>query len=566
MTRRSIERHLSQLEELKLRFDRDSAADLNRTLAQLEKARFTEVESLIRFHEALLFLRAHPHNKTILRKANSLLASFGERVKSLAKTGADLTALDYIEYSGIASTTVIGHFSYDIARWLVSRFGPAVDVCWERHERKDRLGPTLPRFLPLLEEDSLVEANIPYLEWLHAAKPPRENYLAFLTERFERLPRSDREKGELYDSLELWVQWRLGKTRASRTRNVRTPRRVYFHRGPFIQRRDVSLAREIIVPLSVERLAERDGLAIIDMLRATTTVRYRELYGITHGDPRSVVRADAGRGVQIFLWGLPPERRLPLRAYHLGFTLKNGVPVNYIEGIALVGRMEVGFNTFYTFRDGESAWVYAQVLRLLHQRGAAECFSIDPYQLGFNNEEAIESGAFWFYRKLGFRPANAGIRELMDREETKIAGRPGYRTSAPILRKLAAWNALYEIDPSRKGEWDRFQVRNLGLAVQRRMAGEFSGDASKIREASTATVVDSLGVSEGVFTELERIALGNLALVLAMIPDLDQWTADEKRDVVRVIRAKVSSNEARFSRLMQRHQKLRNAILGLGSE
>jgi hypothetical protein len=38
-----------------------------------------------------------------------------------------------------------------------------------------------------------------------------------------------------------------------------------------------------------------------------------------------------------------------------GFTLKNGVPINYIEAIGLCEWMEVGFNTFYRFRGGEAA-------------------------------------------------------------------------------------------------------------------------------------------------------------------------------------------------------------------
>ncbi len=48
-----------------------------------------------------------------------------------------------------------------------------------------------------------------------------------------------------------------------------------------------------------------------------------------------------------------------------GLTLKNGVPINYIEAIGLCEWMEVGFNTFYTFRGGEAGWIYAQVLRCL---------------------------------------------------------------------------------------------------------------------------------------------------------------------------------------------------------
>ena len=98
-----------------------------------------------------------------------------------------------------------------------------------------------------------------------------------------------------------------------------------------------------------------------------------------------------GRGVSIFLWNLQPERRLPLRAYTAGLTLKNGVPINYIEAMGLFEWMEVGFNTFYTFRGGEVAWIFAQVLRCLCKFMGATCVSMYPYQLGQNNEEAIES-------------------------------------------------------------------------------------------------------------------------------------------------------------------------------
>ena len=298
-----------------------------------------------------------------------------------------------------------------------------------------------------------------------------------------------RQKAELYDSLGLRIRWELGDSRASRTRNKRRARNVFYHTGPLIRRSEVSLDQGFqSPPFKLKKLSRAQGKAMQDMLRDTTTVRYRELYGITHGDPENVVRADVGRGVEIFLWGLPPDRRLPLRAYHAGFTLKNGVPINYIEGISICERMEIGFNTFYTFREGESAWVYATVIRLLHQIAGVTCISIDPYQIGYNNDEAIESGAFWFYRKLGFRPTRPELAKLMAMEERKIAADPMYRTPARVLRRLSAASIVYEAPGTPRGDWDRFAIRNLGLAVQRRMAGEFNGDAVKIRQDSAERV------------------------------------------------------------------------------
>lgn len=510
-------------------------------------------------------MRAHPQSPAAFGAADRLLSTFTKRVEEFRSSGADLTPLDYIENSGIAGTTIFGGFSYDIVRFLVDRHPANVEADWVASLKPERLGSTLPRFLPLLYEDSLVEANIPYLTWLHAAKGSTNRDLEWLVRRFERMKLSERSKAELFDSLELRVQWDLGNSRASRTLNKRRVRKVFYHTEPLIRRSEVSLDKEFgSPPLATQRLSREDGLAMQDMLRETTTVRYRELYGITHGDPESVVRVSAGRSVEIFLWGLRPERRLPLRAYHAGFTLKNGVPINYIEGITICERMEIGFNTFYTFREGESAWVYAKVLKLLHQIVGVKCISIDPYQLGFHNDEAIESGAFWFYRKLGFRPVRPELARLMAAEERKIGADRNHRTSARVLRRLSEGNVVYEAPGSSRGDWDRFAIRNVGLAVERRMATEFGGDAEKIRVASSREVARSLDLKSKRLNKLGRRGFDDLALVLGLIDDLAQWTKPEKKEVAQIILAKMGVDESRYARLLQSHPRLRAAIIRIG--
>jgi hypothetical protein len=321
----------------------------------------------------------------------------------------------------------------------------------------------------------------------------------------------------------------------------------------------------------------------MDMIREVMLVRYRELYGTTLGDPRSVVQAEvsakaradlgtheAARGVSIHLWNLPPDRRLPLRAYVAGLTLKNGVPVNYIEAIALCEWMEVGFNTFYTFRGGEAGWIYAQVLRCLCHLMGTTCISVYPYQLGHENEEAIESGAFWFYRKLGFRPGRPELQKLVEREEQKIASDPKYRTPARTLKRLAAGHVFYDVQKnelpgSEVGAWDRFSTRNIGLQVNRRMAQDFGGDAVRMREHSRRALERILRVSTSSWTPLEKAAFENFALVLADVPALRAWPEEEKEDLVRIIRAKSKPDEMLYLHLTQRHGRLREALLKVGS-
>ncbi|HEX5229135.1 MAG TPA: hypothetical protein VFW44_15575, partial [Bryobacteraceae bacterium] len=117
--------------------------------------------------------------------------------------------------------------------------------------------------------------------------------------------------------------------------------------------------------------------------------------------------------------------------------------------------------------EGETAWLYARLLRLFRQLLPLTCFAVDPYQLGHHNDEAIDSGAFWFYRKLGFRPASAEVAKILKSEEAKIRANPAHRTSPRTLRKLADGWMIYEMPGSRKGDWDRFETRRAAMALER---------------------------------------------------------------------------------------------------
>jgi len=282
-----------------------------------------------------------------------------------------------------------------------------------------------------------------------------------------------------------------------------------------------------------------------------------------------VLKADFGRGTEAFVMGVPPEHRLPLRAYHAALIFKNGVPVAYFEGLSLFERMESGFNLYYAFREGETAWLYARILRLMQQLLGVAVFSIDPYQIGHENEEGIESGAFWFYRKLGFRPVRPELMKLTLSEERKLATDPRRRTSAQTLRKLAAGHMLFEtpntVQPAHSGQWDRFEVRNVGLAVQRSMAREFKSDPQKIRTQSVEFVKRGLKLRTKRWRGAEIGALDNLALVLAIIPGAEQWSLSEKQLAARIIKTKAGRDEALYLRLMQKHERLRSAIIKLGS-
>jgi hypothetical protein len=559
----TTEQLLITLEAGKRAFDVPQA-NLTATLSHLEKAKLSSADDLVRLHEALLFLRAYPRGPRMLKQVEKVLKRCEALADKLLDDEVDTSLLDDPEVSGIAGGSVTSNFSYAIVRWLVAKFPAQISIDWDWFEEEDRFGATMPRFMPLLEDDAMVEAHVPYREWLHAAKG-RERELTWLIRQFESLPLPEKTKASLYDGLKLHVTWRY-RFRSSRTGGRLAPAKLFVHNSPLIARRDVSLAKELSsAPIPVERVSLAEGEKIIDVAREASAVRYRELHGFTHGDARRVMRANIGRGTVVYVMGVPPEHRLPLRAYHAAMMFKNGVPVGYFEGLSICERMESGFNLYYTFRDGETAWLYARILGLMRQLLGVSVFSIDPYQVGHENEEGIESGAFWFYRKLGFRPVKPALLKLIEREEGRVARDPRHRTSAATLKKLAAGHLLFELSRQKSSRsWDKFEVRNIGLAVQRRMGLEYEGDAESIRDDSVLMVSRALRMNTRGWNQAELAALGNLSLVLALEPDLKDWHAAQKDLAALIIRAKAGRDEARYLKLMQKHAAFRDVLMRLG--
>ena len=159
--------------------------------------------------------------------------------------------------------------------------------------------------------------------------------------------------------------------------------------------------------------------------------RERDLAAFQYADPRDAFLVDDGDGLAFALVGMLPERRLLLPAVYGGLTLQNGVPIGYVQ-LDLLGRhAELSFNQFETFRDGGSARAFARFVAVTHHLFGCDGFSIEPYQLGQGNEEGIESGAWWFYHRFGFRPH--AHRDSPDRR----AGARAHREESPLPQLVA---------------------------------------------------------------------------------------------------------------------------------
>src|SRR5437879_5505184 len=231
----------------------------------LSTPRLTDADSLIRWHENLLFLRAYPQSASVLKQVEGILKTFEKRVSQLRDADDDLSPLDEPEVSGIVGTTVTSNFSYAILRWLVAKYPKQISIDWDWFEEEDRFGATMPRFVPLLEEEAMVEAHVLYRDWLRAAKG-RKNEVGWLIGQFESLRVPENLKAELFDSLKLHVTWRFGY-RSSRTGMKLAQPKIFFHDQPLLHRRDISLSVVLSsLPIPICQLSRLVGVKIHDLV------------------------------------------------------------------------------------------------------------------------------------------------------------------------------------------------------------------------------------------------------------------------------------------------------------
>src|SRR5215471_2793465 len=113
----SLDALLTSLEAAKSRFGRGAAAHTKQLLTQLAGHDFHQPQSLLRFHEALLFLRAFPQAPALVPQIERILNTFHLRIEGIHAEDADMTVFDDFDTSGIAGTIMQDTLSFEVARW-----------------------------------------------------------------------------------------------------------------------------------------------------------------------------------------------------------------------------------------------------------------------------------------------------------------------------------------------------------------------------------------------------------------------------------------------------------------
>ena len=544
---------LAALERLRDRYGPRIAARKRAALKRLDRARLATAAQVERLHEALCFLRAYPDDARLLAQVRRMLDRFDRRA-DLRRHGAALAD------SGIAGTPIRYRFFWPTARWLARRFPDEFRLDRADEDAGDNIGATLPQLVTPLEAPWLRAAGLDGYAALDRLRGRRSD-ATFLVRAVEAMPGDSFTREAFYDALDPSCELVPGRGTPSRTRAHYPATPVAFQRTPLRRARPALRDEVPRPPRAVRILAPAAGERVIDLARGAMVTRSRDLDAFAYGDPRDVRIADDGGGLAFALIGVPPERRTLLPAIYGLLTLQNGVPVGYGQADVLGGTAAISFNTFATFRGGEAAYTFARMLACVRHVLGAESFSIEPYQLGQHNKEGLESGAWWFYYKMGFRPRAAAARRILRAELARMRARAGHRSSIATLGQLAQWHVFFELDPSRRRGVPPADA--LAGRVADLLARRAAGDREAALDACSAALLRLAGLrSFDGFGAGEREAWRRWSPLVLTIPGLARWPAAERRALGRVVRAKGGRRESEFARAFDAHSRLARALLG----
>jgi hypothetical protein len=531
--------HIEQLKYLSTRFGAPFTGQKEKLLAQLTQMKAVDVKVINAYHEVLLFLKAYPENRILLRFTEQELKKLDESVNLLSEPKKEK-----LVRSGISHSETRANFSFTLCKWLVKTY-PGKIKLFSLEGDSEWATELLKLVLPKTDSEGITNSID---EWLteHIAEEKRMEILLQLIDNMEASPRI---KEHIWEALQVFVAVSLTPDFPSRTFNALPPVRVYFHKKELVKR--VDAVKEIKKPLpQSKKLSETEKQLILRSARASLFLLNRETDTVTYTNENEVLFFELERGIQIALFGLIPERRLPFETYIGYMAFKNGVPVAYGGAWPFQRIARIGLNIYEPFRGGESVYLFTQLMRVYQQIYKVNQFMVEPYQIGYGNKEGLQSGAFWFYYRMGFRSTDERIAHIAEVEYQKISAAQGYRTPVNLLKKLTTSHILLKVIPLKPHEMQSpFMAEELTRLVSDYIDACFDGNRINALQHASKKMRQWLGVSTESYKKWslpERFWFGELSLLFTQMTGIIKEKSKIKNQLINLVKAKAGKQERKF--------------------
>ena len=524
---------LRQLRLSRARFDARAAGLCRDALDRIGGTRLRTVRQLLDYHDDLLFLCAFPRSLESRRAAIEQLNTFALRWRGLREVQRRAAG------SGVAGTVSRPPLAWPVAQaWIPQE---DIDIDWADLADASAFDALVGQLVGAVECESYESGDYTTRAWIGLASRSGERAAAWLVR--EASTRTPPRFSEAWDAAQVPLRWALGDSPRSAThaRLRLTP----VLRQSF-RRLEQPLAAHVAIPLDdVRLLTPARAAPIIELARSALAVRGREVHAMNHPNRAEVYLVGLGEGVRLALIGVAKAQRLSLEANYGYLLMSNGVPIGYGGVSPLYRQANTGINVFDAFRGSEATFLWGQTLRAFRTLFGVRRFVINGYQFGAGNSEAIASGAYWFYYRLGFRPGLTEDVDLAEQEAARLQRHPTERTSAAVLRRLARGDLHLDLaDFNASDYFEEPLLNRIGAAVARRIA---TGAAPSHRKGEAALVNDTVrALGIGRVPAMTRRALARLAPVAALL-DLERWSEAERRSLGAWLKLKGDAQERDFA-------------------
>ena len=517
----------SELKKTAHVFNETSAASKKSFLTGCAQQKLTDVKIIRDYHDTLLFLLAYPENEELKDLAQGEMQRLGNSVKNLPDTKKEK-----LDLSGLAFTNTHGGFSISLIKWLLKEYSGQARI-HSFDEEGIHPKEILKHALGEMEFEIASDEKLKSEAWVAKASGTKDKVkqLQWVINQFNKIEASDLIKDQLMESLKLYVTIEPKEENFSRSFGKVNQKQIHYHDNGLLKKFDERTLINKKLPAQ-KKLSLQQKHEIMNCSRVALCLLNRETDPVTYCNEDGLLYYELEHGLSIALFSMLPERRLPLESY-IGFMMfKNGYPMAYGGGWLFGKRSLLGINIFEAFRGGESAFVFAQLLRSYKNAFGADYFEVEPYQFGKDNPEGLQSGAFWFYYRFGFRPVDEQLNKLATEESQKIQTEKGYRSPIPTLKLFTKSNVCVNFSNHPKP----VNPADISKYITQQIAKQFNGDRMVAEKFCNAKLKKDLGITSS----------KKLSLFYGLCLQTEKLSAQEKQKLKKFVLEKEGKNEYEY--------------------
>lgn len=491
-------------------------------------------------HDALLFAVAYPASAEVHAAASEGLLRLERKLKAALARSSQLR--EALQDSGLPGCATIGLYSLTHARWLL-RHRPRAVALHSLDAPAEEAAELLRPLLTQAEREALDLFDGDATEL--AAALFGEEPLVGLIAAIDTGIANDHLREALFARLQPYL--RISGAAFPALAGLRGPSHPPFIHASGLEK-GADLRAIVDEPIAGPLpLSGKQRASLIANARAILCLMQRETDPVTYAQEAQAFHM--GRGLVIALFHMDAAHRLALESYVGFMAFKNRVPLGYGGAWLFPGRSKVGINVFPALRGGESAWFFAQLLRLYRQRFGVGVFEAENYQLGHGNPDGIKSGAYWFYHRLGFRPWSTRLDRIAAREQERMMKRKGYQPPLRVLKELVADGLVLRL----AGEGVPMMDTSALVRAAQESLSRADGGRSRALRGLEQRAARAFGLTASDLRNPGvRAALQGWLAPLRLAGPFEQWPVKERAAAGAALRARGAASEDAYQRALRR--------------